>query len=69
VHLVDGSLDAGPIVLQAAVPVLDDDSVERLSERILGEEHRIYPEAIRMLLDGNCTLSGRRVVMMPRAGA
>jgi phosphoribosylglycinamide formyltransferase-1 len=69
VHLVDGSLDAGPIVLQAAVPVLDDDTVERLSERILVEEHRIYPEAIRILLDGRWTVSGRRVVMTPRAGA
>jgi phosphoribosylglycinamide formyltransferase 1 len=69
VHLVDGSLDAGPIVLQAAVPVLDDDTVERLSERILVEEHRIYPEAIRILLDGRWTVSGRRVVTTPRAGA
>jgi phosphoribosylglycinamide formyltransferase 1 len=69
VHLVDGSLDAGPIVLQAAVPVLDDDTVERLSERILVEEHRIYPEAIRILLDGGSTVSGRRVVRTPRAGA
>ena len=46
VHLVDGALDAGPIVLQAAVPVLDSDTVDTLSERILIEEHRIYPEAI-----------------------
>ena len=56
VHLVDGSLDAGPIVLQAAVPVLDDDTVERLSERILIEEHRIYPEAIA---DSCSTAAGR----------
>jgi len=69
VHLVNGNLDAGPIVLQAAVPVLDDDTVERLSERILAEEHRIYPEAIRILLDGHWTVSGRRVVMQPRSGA
>lgn len=69
VHLVNGNLDAGPIVLQAAVPVLDDDTVERLSERILAEEHRIYPEAIRILLDGHWTVSGRRVVMQPRPGA
>ena len=69
VHLVDGSLDAGPIVLQAAVPVLDDDTVERLSDRILVEEHRIYPEAIRTLLDGRWTVNGRRVVRTPRAGA
>lgn len=69
VHLVDGSLDAGPIVLQAAVPVFDDDTVERLSERILVEEHRIYPEAIRILLEGRWTVSGRRLVMQPQAGA
>jgi phosphoribosylglycinamide formyltransferase-1 len=69
VHLVDGHLDAGPIVLQAAVPVLDDDSVERLSERILTEEHRLYPEAIRILLDGRWTVNGRRMVTTPRAGA
>jgi phosphoribosylglycinamide formyltransferase-1 len=68
VHLVDGSLDAGPIVLQAAVPVLDDDTVDRLSERILVEEHRIYPDAIRILLDGRWTVSGRRVVRTPGAG-
>jgi phosphoribosylglycinamide formyltransferase 1 len=69
VHLVDGGLDAGPIVLQAAVPVLDDDTVERLSERILVEEHRLYPEAVRILLDGRWTVTGRRVIKMPRAGA
>jgi phosphoribosylglycinamide formyltransferase-1 len=69
VHLVDSTLDAGPIVLQATVPVLDDDTVERLSERILIEEHRIYPEAIRILLDGGWTVVGRRVVRQTPAGA
>jgi phosphoribosylglycinamide formyltransferase-1 len=69
VHLVDGTLDGGPIVLQAAVPVLDDDTVERLSERILVEEHRIYPEAIRLLLAGGWTVAGRRVVRQAQAGA
>ena len=48
VHLVTPELDGGPIVLQAAVPVLDDDTVETLAARILVEEHRIYPEAIQM---------------------
>jgi phosphoribosylglycinamide formyltransferase-1 len=62
VHLVDGALDAGPIVLQAAVPVLDRDTVDSLSERILIEEHRIYPEALRILLDGRWHVSGRRVI-------
>jgi phosphoribosylglycinamide formyltransferase 1 len=67
VHLVDRSLDAGPIVLQAAVPVLHDDTVERLSERILVEEHRIYPEAIRIILESRWRVSGRRLVMQPQA--
>jgi phosphoribosylglycinamide formyltransferase 1 len=62
VHLVDGALDAGPIVLQAAVPVLDRDTVDSLSDRILIEEHRIYPEALRILLDGRWHVSGRRVI-------
>ena len=52
VHLVTAELDGGPIVLQAAVPVRDDDTVETLSARILIEEHRIYPEAVRIMLDG-----------------
>ena len=60
VHLVDCDLDAGPIVLQAAVPVLDDDTPESLAARILVEEHRIYPEAIRIVLEGRWTIEGRR---------
>lgn len=60
VHLVTGELDGGPIILQAAVPVLDDDSVESLSARILVEEHRLYPEAIRMAASGEWRLDGRR---------
>ncbi len=63
VHFVDEDLDAGPIVLQAAVPVLDGDSVESLSARILVEEHRIYSEAIRLVLGGNYRLEGRRLVL------
>ena len=55
-------LDAGPIVTQAAVPVLDDDTVETLSARILVEEHRIYPEAVDMVLAGTWTVEGRRFV-------
>jgi len=55
-------LDGGPIVLQAAVPVLEDDTVQTLSARILVEEHRIYPEAIHMLLDGEWSVDGRRFV-------
>jgi phosphoribosylglycinamide formyltransferase-1 len=62
VHFVDEQLDAGPILLQATVPVLDDDTVETLSARILKEEHRIYSEAIRVVLSGAYTIAGRRVV-------
>jgi phosphoribosylglycinamide formyltransferase-1 len=62
VHLVDCDLDAGPIVLQASVPVLDSDTAETLAARILVEEHRIYPEAIRLVLDGGWEINGRRFV-------
>jgi phosphoribosylglycinamide formyltransferase-1 len=62
VHFVTSELDGGPIVLQTAVPVLDTDTVETLSARILIEEHRIYPEAIGLVLDGKWRLDGRRVV-------
>jgi phosphoribosylglycinamide formyltransferase 1 len=62
VHFVDESLDSGPILLQTTVPVLDDDTVETLSDRILEQEHRIYSEAIRWVLKGNFRIEGRRVV-------
>ena len=62
VHLVTSELDGGPIVLQAAVPVVPGDSVDSLSARILLEEHRIYPEAIRIVLEGGWTIDGRRLV-------
>ena len=62
VHFVDEYLDAGPIIVQAAVPVLDGDTVETLSGRILSEEHRIYSEAIRMVLSGTLRIEGRRVL-------
>jgi phosphoribosylglycinamide formyltransferase-1 len=62
VHIVNGELDGGPIVRQAVVPVLDNDTVELLSERILVEEHRIYTEAIALILSGRCRLEGRRVL-------
>jgi phosphoribosylglycinamide formyltransferase-1 len=60
VHLVTAELDAGPIVLQAAVAVRDDDTPETLAARILIEEHRIYPEAVRIVLAGGWTIEGRR---------
>ena len=62
VHFVDEDLDAGPILLQAAVPVLDGDDVETLAARILAEEHRIYSEAIRIVLAGRYRIEGRRVL-------
>ena len=62
VHFVDDNLDSGPILLQATVPVLDDDTVDTLSSRILVEEHRIYSEAIAWVLDGNFRVEGRRVL-------
>jgi len=62
VHFVDEELDAGPILIQAAAPVLNDDTVETLSARILREEHRIYSEAIRLALAGAYHVEGRRIV-------
>jgi phosphoribosylglycinamide formyltransferase-1 len=62
VHLVDEGLDAGPIVVQRAVPVLEGDTAETLAARILEEEHRAYPEALRRLLTEPWRLEGRRVV-------
>jgi phosphoribosylglycinamide formyltransferase-1 len=60
VHIVDEELDHGPILLQAAVPILGSDTEESLSARILEQEHRLYPEAIGMLLDGKFRFDGRR---------
>src|SRR5712672_484746 len=62
VHFVDENLDAGPIVLQATVRVLDDDTEATLSARILAEEHRIYSEAVWIVLEGKYKIVGRRVV-------
>jgi phosphoribosylglycinamide formyltransferase-1 len=67
VHFVDENLDAGPIVLQAVVAVQDGDSAESLSARILAEEHRIYSEAVRIVLEGRYRIEGRRVLAAPPA--
>lgn len=62
VHLVDEQLDHGPVVKQAVVPVLDEDTEEALAKRILAEEHRIYAEAVTLILSGRFTIEGRRIV-------
>jgi phosphoribosylglycinamide formyltransferase-1 len=63
VHVVDEGLDTGPILLQEAVPVLDSDTVDSLSARILEAEHRIYPRAVRAMLEGRVRIEGRRAVL------
>lgn len=65
VHLVTTNLDDGPIVVQRAVPVLEDDTAETLAARILPEEHRAYPEAVARMLSGQWVVEGRRVVRRP----
>lgn len=62
VHFVDENLDAGPIVLQSVVPIKDDDTEDTLSAKILQEEHRIYSEAVRIVLEGRYKIEGRRVI-------
>jgi len=63
VHFVTHEVDGGPIIIQAAVPVLPGDTPETLAERVLGEEHRIYPLAIRWFLDGRLSVEGGRVLL------
>lgn len=63
VHLVDEGLDSGPIVAQEAVPVVSSDTPETLAARILETEHRLYPRAVRLLLEGRCRVEGRRVIV------
>ena len=62
VHFVDDTLDGGPIIAQRVVPVLDDDTEETLSARILEQEHQLYPEAVQIVVEGKCKVSGRRVL-------
>jgi len=64
VHFVDENLDAGPIVAQTAVPVRDEDTPETLAARILVEEHRLYAEAVRIVLEGRYRIEGRRVIRL-----
>ncbi len=63
VHFVDENLDAGPIISQAVVPIEDSDTPDTLAERILREEHRIYSEAVRIVLEGRYRIEGRRVLV------
>ncbi len=63
VHFVTEEVDAGPIIIQASVAVLDDDTEERLAERILAEEHKIYPQALQWIAQGRLHLKGRRVLL------
>lgn len=67
VHFVAEEVDAGPIILQAAVPVLQDDTEESLSARILVEEHKIYPESVRLYFEGRLEVRGRRVFILEPA--
>jgi phosphoribosylglycinamide formyltransferase 1 len=69
VHFVDESLDAGPIIAQAVAPVEDNDTVETLAARILREEHRIYTEAVKIVLEGRYRIEGRRVLVTPATPA
>src|SRR5277367_1230394 len=69
VHFVDENLDAGSIVLQAVVPIEDADTPETLAERILREEHRIYTEAVRIVLEGRYRMEGRRVLLSAPKGS
>ena len=64
VHFVAAEVDMGPIILQAVVPVLQDDTEETLAARILVEEHRIYPEAVRLYFEGRIEVRGRRVFVL-----
>ena len=63
VHFVDDALDGGPIVAQTVVPILDTDTAPTLAARILEQEHRIYSEAIDLVLSGCCSIEGRRVIV------
>ncbi|MCK4690272.1 MAG: phosphoribosylglycinamide formyltransferase [Desulfuromonadales bacterium] len=64
VHFVDDGVDSGPIILQAAVPILDDDTEDSLSERILQQEHKIYPQAIQLIAENRVRIEGRRVKIL-----
>jgi phosphoribosylglycinamide formyltransferase-1 len=64
VHFVDKGVDTGPIILQAVVPVREDDTAQSLHQRIQVEEHRIYPEAIRLIAENKVRIEGRKVIVL-----
>ena len=66
VHFVDKGLDSGPIILQKCVPIEKDDTMDTLEEKIHGEEHKMYPEAVRLFAEGRLKLSGRRVDILDK---
>nr|HQH80689.1 phosphoribosylglycinamide formyltransferase [bacterium] len=66
VHFVDAKVDHGPIICQAALPVMDDDTLETLKARILGKEHEIYPKAVALFADNRLKIEGRRVYILPK---
>jgi len=65
VHFVDGGVDTGPIIIQAVVPILPDDSADTLAARILEQEHKIYPRAIQLIAEGRVQVDGRKVTILP----
>ena len=69
VHFVDGGVDTGPIIIQAVVPILPDDTDDTLSARILEQEHRIYPRAIQLIAEDQVRVEGRQVVITPACPA
>jgi phosphoribosylglycinamide formyltransferase-1 len=66
VHFVDDGVDTGPIILQATVKVMDSDTEETLSKRILAKEHKLYPQAVRLFAEGKISVSGRRTIIKNR---
>jgi len=69
VHFVDGGVDTGPIIIQAVVPTLPEDTADTLAARILEQEHRIYPRAIQLIAEGRVSVDGRRVIISPACPA
>jgi phosphoribosylglycinamide formyltransferase-1 len=65
VHFVDGGIDTGPIIIQAVVPILPDDTADTLAARILEQEHKVYPRAIQLIAEGRVRVDGRRVTIEP----